>query len=226
MAVDIGHDPGAPGATSARGAPEHAFNDSLARQLIAALQGAGFIGSFLIDPAVRPLTLADRPALAASGGAAVLLSIHHDSVQERYLSPWVHDGVAGRYDDDHAGFSLFISQAAGPLAAPTLALGRSLGQALVATGLAPTDHHAEAIAGEGRELLAPALGLYRRDTLAVLRLATVPAVLVEAGVLVNRAEELRLRDPVWQASFAQALVAGVADHCAGSQAATARSPTR
>jgi N-acetylmuramoyl-L-alanine amidase len=42
-------------------------------------------------------------------------------------------------------------------------------------------HHAEPVAGESRELIDRALGIYRYDELAVLRTATMPAVLFEAG---------------------------------------------
>ena len=59
-------------------------------------------------------------------------------------------------------------------------------------GLTPTLHHAEPIKGENRELVNPDLGIYRFDDLIVLKSATMPAALLECGVIVNRAEEAEL----------------------------------
>ena len=52
------------------------------------------------------------------------------------------------------------------------------------------------------------------DNLVVLHSATVPALLFEAGVLVNRQEELRMRDPKVRARIAAAAVQAV-DACVG-----------
>jgi N-acetylmuramoyl-L-alanine amidase len=43
----------------------------------------------------------------------------------------------------------------------------------------------------------------------VARSATMPSVLVEAGVIVNRHEELRLREPAMRSRIAQAIADGV-----------------
>jgi N-acetylmuramoyl-L-alanine amidase len=47
------------------------------------------------------------------------------------------------------------------------------------------------------------------DNLVVLHTATQPAVLVEAGVIVNRHEELVLRDPATRRRIASAVAEGV-----------------
>ena len=98
----------------------------------------------------------------------------------------------------------------------------ALARELAAAGHSPTLHHAEDVTGERREVLDPDVGLYRRDTLAVLRVSTIPTVLVEGGVIVNRAEELRLRDSDFRQGFSSALIAGVEDYCA---AATGSGPS-
>lgn len=221
VALDIGHAPDEPGATSARGRTEHTFNRDLAVDLLQALHASGFTGSFTVDPARERLSLTDRPARAAAGGAAVLLSLHHDSVQPHYLRSWEHPGGTGQHADNFSGFSLWVSLGAAT-ATENRALGQALGAALLAAGHSPTLHHAEDVAGERREVLDPDVGLYRRDTLAVLRVSTIPTVLVEGGVIVNRAEELRLRDSAWRQGFSSALIAGVEDYCA---AATGSGPS-
>ena len=212
VALDIGHTPEAPGATSARGRTEYAFNRDLATTLLTTLRSAGFTGSFLVDPDEGPLSLKERPARAVAGGAVVLLSLHHDSVQPHYLKTWQHSGGTGHYADDFSGFSLWVSlgAATGP---QNRALGEALGTALTLAGHTPTLHHAEDVPGERRELLVAELGLYRRDTLAVLRVSTIPTVLVEGGVIVHREEERRLEDPVWREGFSEALVEGLRAFC-------------
>jgi N-acetylmuramoyl-L-alanine amidase len=46
------------------------------------------------------------------------------------------------------------------------------------------------------------------DNLAVLKTASIPALLFEAGVIVNRDEELRMRNPAVRAQIVQAMVTG------------------
>jgi N-acetylmuramoyl-L-alanine amidase len=76
-------------------------------------------------------------------------------------------------------------------------------------------HHAENIPGENRKLIDPDSGLYEYDDLVVLRTAEMPAVLLEAGVVVNRAEELLLRDAVRAQSMARAVAEGLSAGCIG-----------
>ncbi len=207
VAVDAGHTSAAPGATSARGIPERTFNLAVAERLVAALRGDGLRAVLVGGGADAPPGA--RPALAARLGAAMLVSIHHDSVQPRYLTSWTVDGVERTYSDRFRGFSVFYS-GAGARPRESLRLAIRIGDALLALGLAPTLHHAEPIEGEGRPLVDARRGVYRYDDLAVLRLARMPAVLVECGVLVNRDEELALRDPERQERMARALARAIA----------------
>lgn len=61
-----------------------------------------------------------------------------------------------------------------------------------ASGFKPSKHHGEAIEGENRDAADEANGVYYHDDLVVLRTAKQPAVLFEAGVIVNRDEEVML----------------------------------
>ena len=45
--------------------------------------------------------------------------------------------------------------------------------------------------------------------LVILKTAAIPAVLLECGVILNRDEEVRLRDRVYQAGLVMAVAAGV-----------------
>ncbi len=150
VAVDAGHTSAAPGATSARGIPERTFNLAVAERLVAALRGDGLRAVLVGGGADAPPGA--RPALAARLGAAMLVSIHHDSVQPRYLTSWTVDGVERTYSDRFRGFSVFYS-GAGARPRESLRLAIRIGDALLALGLAPTLHHAEPIEGEGRPLV-------------------------------------------------------------------------
>ena len=206
VAVDAGHTSAAPGATSARGIPERTFNLAVAERLVAALRQEGLRAALVGGGADVPA--GERPALAARLGAAALVSIHHDSVQPRYLTSWTVDGALRTYSDRFRGFSVFYS-GAGARPEESLRLALRVGDALLALGLAPTLHHAEPIDGEGRPLVDPRRGVYRYDDLAVLRRAEMPAVLVECGVLVHREEELELSDPERQERLARALARAI-----------------
>jgi N-acetylmuramoyl-L-alanine amidase len=69
-----------------------------------------------------------------------------------------------------------------------------------------------------------ALGIYRFDELVVLRSTRMPALLFEAGVIVNRDEEKLLRSPRHQKKLAAALTEAVVDFCEGSPVPPAPQP--
>jgi N-acetylmuramoyl-L-alanine amidase len=205
IALDVGHSWRKPGAFSARGVPEFAFNRALTESVAKILQKQGFrVRVNGIDGALDDLRT--RPRLA--NGADFLLSIHHDSVQPQYLKPWTVDGTIRRYSDRFSGFSLFVSRR-NPRFEQSLACASALGAALRAVGFTPSTHHAEPIPGENRRFTDQENGVHEFDDLVVLRAANQPAVLFEAGIIVNRTDELKLRQPATQARIAAALAAGL-----------------
>ena len=86
-----------------------------------------------------------------------------------------------------------------------------IGVALKQAGLRPTAHHAEPIAGENREWADQNAGVYYFDDLVVLKTAKTPAVLIEAGVIINRDEELSVQQPSVRTAIATAVAQGLAD---------------
>ena len=96
VAIDVGHYLAAPGATSARGITEFTYNRALAEMVLRAVKEAGFTGSFLIGDTGDMSSLSRRPAIAREQGAALFVSLHHDSVQKQYLSTWMFDGARAR----------------------------------------------------------------------------------------------------------------------------------
>ena len=211
VAVDIGHHRAAPGATSARGTPEWSFNAALAGLVTKALQQQG-VAAVLLNPAGDPIELRRRPADAEAAGATLFLSIHHDSVQDKYLSPWQWQGRNQLYSDQFSGYGLFVS-AKNPAFDRSRAVAEAVGDQLLGLGLAPSLHHAEPIPGENRPLLDARRGIYRFDDLIVLKSAAMPALLIEAGIIVNRRDEPVLADDAFRSRFAEAVARGVAASC-------------
>jgi N-acetylmuramoyl-L-alanine amidase len=204
IALDVGHYLAAPGATSARGVPEFEFNRSLARAIDAKLREAG-LRTELIGVEGEARELAARPRRAREAGALFFLSIHHDSARERYLRDWEYEGVARKYlDQRFQGYSLFVSRQ-NPQWRQALDCASALGANLRAAGFKPSRYHADPVLGESREFADEANGVHFFDNLAVLRNATIPAVLFEAGVIVNREEEASLSTEATRARIAEAV---------------------
>jgi N-acetylmuramoyl-L-alanine amidase len=205
VAVDVGHSLAAPGATSARGRPEFEFNRELAADIARNLAARGFEVR-LIGADGDSTTPSQRTN--AARGAHLFLSVHHDSVQPHYLQEWEYQGLRRRFSDRFAGFALLVARR-NPQFGQSLACASAIGAHLRAAGLTPSRYHAEPIPGESRPFADPVNGVHYHENLGVLRRADMPAVLLEAGVIVNRAEEERLRDPTNRQRFAVAVVAGV-----------------
>jgi N-acetylmuramoyl-L-alanine amidase len=208
VVLDPGHTASQPGAVGVRGVPEVEYDDAFVALLTPRLERAGFRVERTRAPG-EELELSARAARA--GSAWLLLSIHHDSAQPQLLERRDRDGrPAWRATRPIAGYSLFVSDL-NPRHDRSRQIAEALGRRLRALGRPPTLHHAEPIPGEGRPLLDPRLGVYRFDELAVLRLASCPAVLVELGVLVDEADEAYVSDPARREALAEAIVQGLVD---------------
>ncbi len=207
IAIDVGHSKSSPGATSARGIPEFLFNRTLATELFERLSSDG-IHAFLIGEDGQLTDLRKRIEQARAGKATFFLSMHHDSVQPRYLRDWKWKGAFHRYSDRFSGYALFVSRKNQDLAS-SLRCASDIGAALRKQGLRPSPHHAEAIPGESREWANEANGVYYCDRLSVLRNAACPAVLLEAGIIVNREEEEKLQTVEMRRAIAAAVEQGL-----------------
>jgi N-acetylmuramoyl-L-alanine amidase len=206
VALDIGHSPGHPGATSARGVPEFEFNRELAAAIDMQLRDGAF-RTRLINADGNIGKLAERAR--QSQGADAFLSIHHDSVQPQYLSTWQVAGKSRRYSDRFHGFSLFVSRK-NPFPLESLRCASALGESLRRAGFEPALYHAEPIPGENRPFADRAHGVHYFDDLVVLKQARCPAVLLEAGVILNRDEETNLVRAATRIALARAVTEGLA----------------
>lgn len=212
VVIDIGHSAENPGSTSARGKPEYEFNQEMAVRLKAALLDAGFSQSSIIEHHPTAPSFPERAATAAGRNADMLLSIHHDSVQPRYLDTWLVGEQERDYTDAFQGYSVFTSRR-NAKAKQSESFARLLGLSMLRHGFSPTLHHAEPIPGENRELADADSGVYFFDDLLILHTPQVPAVLLECGVIKNRQEELFLLSPEFRERMIDAVVFAVDGYC-------------
>jgi N-acetylmuramoyl-L-alanine amidase len=214
VVVDVGHTLESPGAFSARGVTEYDFNLKLAKVIEQKLVADGFTKTLmLVTPGqtVRGLVARTRNANAAEGD--VFLSVHHDSVPEQFKETWDFEGKQIKYSDRFSGHSLFVSFNNAERKA-SLLFGNLLGKEMKSRELKYTLHYTDPIMGSRqRDLVDVEAGVYRYDKLFVLRGATMPAVLLEAGMIINRNDETLLASPERQALIAASVSGAVEKFC-------------
>lgn len=226
IVLDVGHTLELPGALSARGVPEYAFNLRLAEAVQQALIAAGFDKTVRLVTATAPWPgLVERAVRANGMHASLFIAVHHDSVPDELLETWQYEGQENHFSDRFSGYSIFVSGDNRDRAG-SLAFGRMLGQELQQRSMHYTPHYTLALMGRHRhQLLDADAGVYRYDQLVVLRETRMPAVLLEAGSIINRQEELELATPERRRLIAEAVAAAVEDFCATRiRAPAAKSP--
>ena len=205
VAIDVGHFIEEPGATSARGRPELDFNRDLAVEIESAARRNG-LRMMLIgyDGFMSQLTA----RTAAARNADFFLAVHHDSVQPQFLETWEFDRVERPFSDRYSGFSLFVSRKNAAVKR-SLSCASAIGEALRHAGFSPSLYHADPIPGENKPFADRRNGVHYYDNLIVLKTARTPAVLLEAGVIVNRDEELKVQSEETRTRIAAAVAQGV-----------------
>src|SRR5262249_36414543 len=190
-----------------RGLHEFDFNLNLAKVIERQLVDAGYARTVLLvteGPKMRGL--ARRVTRANALHPDLLLSIHHDSVPDSMLEKWEYNGEPHSFSDRFKRHSLFVSYDNRDRK-DSLRFAHLLGEALKSRGLQYTPHYTEKImGGRRRELIDAEAGVYRYDQLVVLRHPQMPAVLLEAGSIINRDEELAMGTPERQALISAAVL--------------------
>ena len=213
--LDVGHTAAVPGALSARGVPEYSFNMQLTDAIKQALVEAGFDQTIKLITTAPPWRgLLERTVRANNAHADLFIAIHHDAVPDALAETWEYEGKKQQYSDRFSGYSIFVSNDNGDRAG-SQAFGHLLGQELQKQGLHYTPHYTLPIMKRYRhDLIDSEAGVYGYDHLVVLRYTHMPAVLLEAGSIVNRQEELDLGTPERRQAIAKAVTAAVTDFCA------------
>jgi N-acetylmuramoyl-L-alanine amidase len=218
IVIDVGHTATNYGATSASGLPEFRFNLDLAEIVLWHLQHANF-SQAEISVRQGSENLFGRARALNAANPSVVLSLHHDDVQNRYLKKWIVNGRTQHYTDSFFGYSIFVSERNIDFAASSK-FATLIGQELRAQGYPFTMHHHENIPGENRPVLDSEVGVFRYDNLVVLHQVQAPAVLLEAAVITNRDDEERAQDSQYRHGIAEAVVAAVEKYCVWAKASS------
>jgi len=199
LTLDVGHTPTKFGATSCSCKKEYNYNLALAQHITSYLN----INKIKPNLSYGEITFEDR--YASSDKKDLLLSIHHDSMQEQFIQRDKTNCPSSNYA---SGFSLFVSSK-NPQYEKSLQYAKKIGSSLVKQGYKPTYHHAENITGENRVLLDKRLGIYIFDDLKVLKNAKSPAILLEAGVIVSPMDEQRVQTPKFMNDISLAILKAI-----------------
>ena len=214
IVLDVGHTADSEGATSARNVPEFSFNLRLAQRIEQKLKDEGFAETRLLvtEGKARP-SLFKRVAAANNLNADLFLSIHHDSVPNTLLEDWEFEGKKSHFSDRFSGYSVFVSHS-NPEFKTSLAFAELIGKEMKAQGLQYAQQYTQAIMGRYQHpLLDKETGVYSYDELVVLRTTRMPAVLLEAGSIINRDEELKMDSPARQDVISGAVAAAAKEFC-------------
>ena len=214
IVVDVGHTPDSYGALSARNDPEFGFNFRLASLIAAKLKSEGFAATrLLVTDGKARASLFKRVSAANDGRTDLFLSVHHDSVPDKLLESWEFDGANSYFSDRFSGHSLFVSHQ-NPHFATSLLLARMIGRQLKEQGLHYARQYTLPVMGRYRhQLLDKDVGVYRYDGLVVLSRTRSAAVLLEAGSIINRDEEMEMNSSERQDAVAAAVAAAMREFC-------------
>jgi N-acetylmuramoyl-L-alanine amidase len=214
IVLDVGHTAESEGAISARNVSEFVFNLRLAKRIEEKLKAEGFAQTkLLLTEGKARRSLVKRVATANNLPADLLLSIHHDSVPSKFLEDWEFEGKKSRFSDRFSGYSVFVSRN-NPDFKTSLSFAELIGKEMKAQGLDYAQQYSQAIMGRHqRPLLNRETGVYRYDELIVLRKTRMAAVLLEAGSIINRDEELKMSSPERRDIISSGVTAAAKEFC-------------
>jgi N-acetylmuramoyl-L-alanine amidase len=214
IVLDVGHTAESEGATSARNVAEFVFNLRLARRIEDRLKAEGFTETRLLltGGKARP-SLLKRVAAANNLPANLFLSIHHDSVPNSLLENWDFEGKKSHFSDRFSGYSIFVSRN-NPDFKTSLSFAELLGKEMKAQDLQYARQYTLPIMGRYQHpLLNKETGVYSYDQLVVLRSTRMASVLLEAGSIINRDEELKMDSPERREIISSGVTTAVKEFC-------------
>ena len=214
IVLDVGHSVESEGATSARNVAEFVFNQRLAQRIEEKLKAEGFAETrLLLTEGKARRSLVRRVATANNLPAHLFLSIHHDSVPTKFLEDWEFEGKKSHFSDRFSGYSVFVSSK-NPDFKTSLTFAELLAKEMKAQGLEYARQYSQAIMGKNQHpLLNKETGVYSYDKLIVLKSTRMPAVLLEAGSIINRDEELKMASPEHRNIISSGVTAAVRVFC-------------
>lgn len=205
ISIDIGHHLKDPGATSAYGINEYTYNKRLGNSLREQLE---FYGNKvnMINESGDTISLYERANLAK--GTNFLVSLHHDSVPEKDLRYWNYQGKKQHFNDKTKGFSIFVSTKNTNFST-SLICANQISDNLIKAGFQSNYRKNATLVRDNGVLFFKNKAIYKYDNLAVLRTAPTPAILIEAGVIVNRREAIWITQDHIRQRFSNAVAIGI-----------------
>lgn len=205
ITLDVGHFLEKPGAISAFGETELMYNQMMSVNLyetISALDYKVKVQGY--DGKLK--SLSQRAAQAK--GSDFFISIHHDSVQEYDLQPWEFNGTMQRFTNKAQGFSVFVSED-NPHYEKSRKCAVNIANGIASAGFPPNYYHHHHNPKGNFKLLYKDLPVYNFNKLVVLKTNKIPAILIEAGVILNPVEANALKDNNVRTRFAIGVAAGL-----------------
>lgn len=205
ISLDIGHSIKSQGATSSFGVGEFYYNQALAYQTLPFLEEHFKVKPIGIEGDIKSL----EERVSQAKNTDFFISLHHDSIQPQHLHKYQDNkGKHYYYNHDVKGYSIFISKK-NPYHRQALYCAEFISQELQKTGFTPNYYHALNIPGENKPLLNELLAIYQYDNLYVLKNNPRPAILIEAGVIVNPKEAQLHSQQEVQQLFGQSIANGM-----------------
>jgi N-acetylmuramoyl-L-alanine amidase len=134
-------------------------------------------------------------------------------VPNSFLENWEFEGKKSHFSDRFSGYSVFVSRN-NPDFKTSFSFAELLGKEMKAQGLQYAQQYSQAIMGRYQHpLLDKETGVYSYDQLIVLRKTRMPAVLLEAGSIINRDEELKMDSPEHRDIISSGVTAAVKEFC-------------
>jgi N-acetylmuramoyl-L-alanine amidase len=142
-------------------------------------------------------------------------------VPNKLLEDWEFDGKQRHFSDRFGGYSVWVSRN-NPDFKTSLAFAELLAKQMKAHGMNYAHQYTEAIMGHYQHpLLNKETGVYSYDELIVLRKTHMPAVLLEAGSIINRDEELKMDSAERRDIISNGVATAVKQFCDSRSAAHA-----
>ena len=187
------------GSISASGTPEYRLNDELVRYF----NELPLTASYSVTSARENIPITQRPSLAKKLGSEVYIEIHHDSAQTGDINRLKKGEQTAENWRELSGFSV-IYNSTNSHSHESLHLAQLVADELFQAGFKPNLYHAKDIPGERRPLADASRAIYTGGEY-VLRENVMPAVLIEAGVIVNPFEEVIMKQPETQRKVVESI---------------------
>jgi N-acetylmuramoyl-L-alanine amidase len=129
------------------------------------------------------------------------------------MEDWEFEGKKSHFSDRFSGYGLFVSKS-NPDFDSSMRFAHLIGVQMKAEGLKFANQYTLPIMGKYRhDLLDKEAGIYRYDHLVVLMRTRMPAVLLEAGSIINRDEELQMASLERQNLIIKAVTTALKEYC-------------